>query len=309
MWGTIPQWIGAAALIVIALIEVTQWPGFTPEWVSAIATAVLALTAIVGLFGVFLPRQLEHARHRSLHLEEIITIVLEPIRQQVENCEQLVLRTGYPLRCWVGKGLESNWPLCPPTSRLEPMAGGPDKQDTSLYHAHYTDVEQNHYPQLLTAHERFDEECQAFVASDLLPFAKDLEQRLREGLSLPDLEKEDVGQRGCFYANLALYVFNRIWITNYPSSLFEQPDGLGQGHQKLRSNSSGQEYAWDVTPEETALLKDRAEALVIDNEITKRANVLKSRAEELEGKRQGLLASIADIRSIGKLSGDCKATR
>ncbi len=306
MWGTIPQWIIAAVVVIIALAEVTRWTGFTPQWVSAVATAVLALAALAGLVGVLLPLQVERSRRRSLHLDKIIAVVLEPIRQELEGWEAVVLRTELPLRWRSQKGLEAILPSARPPQILEQLYGAAS-QDASLHDTVYADVRQNHFPGLLTEWEHFKSAFQNFIEAELLTFAKDLEQQLREISSLPDLGIDSNGQRGCFYASLALYVFNRTWTTDYSSPLSVQPDN--HGNSELSNPSSGAYYVRGANRDDVILLKDRVESLIVNLETTKRVQMLGSRATALDQKRQNLLQDIARIRLTGKLPGDCEATR
>lgn len=308
MWGTIPQWITVAVVMFIALVEVTRWTGFTPQWVSAVATAVLALAALAGLVGVLVPLQVERSRRRSFHLDNIIAVVLEPIRQKLERAAAVVSRIRLPLRWNSQNGLETDL-LLPLLSSEQMFAqlSGVSPEDATLHNTVYTDVKQNHYPQLLTKYEHFTTEFQDFVGSDLLTFAKSLEQQLRKGSSLPDLGIDVNGQRGCFYASLALYVFNRAWTKDCSSPLSILPDN--RGDSKLSNLSSGTDYIYGANHDDVTVLNDCVESLIVNPETTERVKTLGSQATALDQKRQDLLREIAGIRVTRKLAGDCEAAR
>ncbi len=304
MWGTIPQWITVAVIMVIALVEVTRWPGFTPEWVSAVATAVLALAAIAGLGGVLVPLQVARSRRRTLHLEKIDALVLEPIRQKLEGWDAVVLRTGLPLS-WQPHGLEAHLPSALSLGLFEQIYDV-KREDASLHDTVYADVKRNHYPRLLTEWEQFQTEIQHFVESDLLTFAKSLYDQLCASNPLPDLGKDGSAQRGCYYASLALYMFNRVWTKGYSSELSVQPDSGGKW-ELVRP--MGEHYTRATSQDDVTALNDRVEALVVKQYTTDRVSTLGSRAAALDEKRRALLKDIARIRLIGKLAGVCEATR
>lgn len=289
MRGTIPQWIGAVAIVVIAVVVVARWPELTPAWVTAGATVVLAFAALIALVGVFVPVQLERARRRSVHLEKIIAVVLEPIRQKLEGSyAPVVSRAVTPLVYYHPHGLQ-----------IAVQSDDPH-QDKSLYDKVYADIKQNHYPQLLADLECFQEDYKIFIQSEL-DHALDMEKRLREGCSLPDLAKDQSGTRGCFYASLALYAFNRGWQNNYVYPLSEQKEGEQWKLWCLNIST----YYGRGSQDEMIKLKVLVESTIKTQDITD----LKNNAQALLTRLEAMQTDIAGIRATGQLRGDCLATK
>lgn len=295
MRGTIPQWIGALAIVVIAVVIVARWPTLTPAWVTAGATVVLAFAALIALVGVFVPVQLERARRRSVHLGKIIAVVLEPIRAKLAGSYvQVLSRSFSPLECWHPKGLQVKAYSGSIPSNSLPV------EDESLYTSVYADIKRNHYPQLLADWERFQEDYKTFGPS-ALEFAQGLEGQLRKGCELPDLANDQSGTRGCFYASLALFAFNRGWQNGYAYPLSLQKDGE---QWKLECLNISTYYGFG-SQEEMARLKALAESTIESQDITR----LKNNGQALLTKLEALQAGIADIRANGRLRGDCDATK
>jgi membrane protein implicated in regulation of membrane protease activity len=306
MRGTIPQWIGAAAIVVIALVLMTRWPEFTPAWVTAVATAVLAFAAIIALAGVFVPLQLERARRRSVHLENIIAIVLEPIRLKLDGgYARVVSRSAFPLECRYPQGLQVTTQPGPFSFDSPPVPlSDSTSEDRSLYDTVYADIKRNHYPQLLADWERFQADYQILIQT-ALDLAKNLEERLRAGCDLPDLGNDNGGNHGCFYASLALYAFNRVWHDNYPYPLSEQSEiQKGTGQWKLWCLNISTEYARG-SQDEMIKLKTLVESAIKSQDV----DGLKNNGQALLTRLKALQAVIADIRANGRLRGDCIATK
>lgn len=295
MRGTIPQWIGALAIVVIAVVVVARWPELTPDWVTAGATVVLAFAALVALFGVFVPLQLERARRRSVHLETIIAIVLEPIRLKLaDSYAQVLSRSVSPLECWHPQGLKV-------TAQFGSIpSGSPLADDESLYDSIYADIKRNHYPRLLADWERFEEDCEKFGQS-ALESAQGLEGLLRRGCDLPDFAMDQSGIRGCFYASLALYAFNRQWLNNYDYLLSEQKEGEQWKLWCLNIST----YYGRGSHDEMIKLKALVEPAIKLQDITG----LKDNGQVLLTRLEALQAVIASIRTNEQLRGDCIATK
>ena len=306
--GTLPQWICASALTVLVIVEITQWQGFNANWVSAVSTAVLALAALAGLAGVLIPLQLEHARRRALHLENIVAIVLDPIRYELETDHiAVVSRIASPLACRnpYGLGVAS-----PPSSRqisyglMNPAEGVGPLADKSLHDAVYADVKRNHYPQLLTDWERFKEEYTVLIQTTL-SVAQDMEKLLRQACDFSDLAQNQNQRRGCWYASLALYAFERIWLSDFEQTLTARtdtpndPNGQWVLFCEYNSNSYAQGSQQDVKN-----LRSTVEGLISGRDLAP----IKKDADILLQKLQSLRTRIADIRANGMLHGDCTAT-
>lgn len=307
--GTIPQWICAVAATVIAVVEVTQWQGFTPAWVTAVATSVLALAATGGLAGVLVPLQLERVRTRAVHLEKIYAVVLAPIQEALTTqYAPVVSRLASPLS-WRSQGLFISDTIVNPAFPSLPGVD-PSKVNTAdqpLHEKLYTDTKEHHYPQLLANWESFQKAYTSFTESGLLLFAKGVEQQLKDECALPAISPRDPQERrrGCLYSALACHVFHRVWVTNYLGCLSVQSAPQdGPGSCKLWTSYGGEEYAYGSEAEMTKLRK-QVEELIGRLDIAKHTEA----AEELNHKLKALQDEIASIQANGILQGDCEATK
>lgn len=301
MKGTIPQWIGAIALVVIAyLVFSTRQLGFSDGWVTAIATTALAVAAIIGLAGVMVPLRQEAARRRQVHLETLTAEVLDPLKSELES-HYLgpVSRQDYLFDWGPSPGIT--------LAKLGPkymfvLTGGPT--DNSLFEKRYRDIKLNHFPAVIGHIENFKLEFDAFRNS-ALAWVKKLEQELQKGSGLAELTFSQPGVPSCYHGFLAVYIFNRIFLDR-PVYLFDiLPDSSNpQAPWKLKSTASGHEPAFG-TKVQMENLNKFVEPLV----VRERSVPLIAEADTLHRRLKKALGELADIQTKGKLEGDCDATR
>lgn len=302
MKSTPAQWV-IVVLGFAIVVGIFSWgspgPGLDANWLTAVSTTVLAVTAVIGLMGVLRPLQQEAERRRKLHRDKLVTEVIEPIAVELQQEYVGILsRTTFPLDWDNGQGL--HWR--PASSRFV-SAKRSKTADMNVYEKYYNHVKNNHYPALIGHVENFKRDFEIFSHSTLQQ-AKDLEREIRTVADLPESPTQQ-GQHWYTAGNIALYVFDRIWMANYNFPLTIRPDHIAQsGFWGLWNEGASKQYARG-SEEEVKGLQQRINALFDSQErttYTKAASELLKRLEHLQ-------SDLAEIQASEKLEGDCPSIR
>jgi len=297
MWKLINSTI-AIALLVVCAILLTHFKGFDAEWVTAVATAVLAFTAIIGLVGILIPLHMEKLRRRTQHLNQLVDVVLEPIRGELASVYGGVLARNTPLLSWSpieGLGLERH-----PSGRfayLRPEFHNPSKD--SIYHNLYIHIAEYHYPKIISDYELFKKNY-ATLCDELLAEAKNLQKLVEVGASA--LSTSDGDPTNWFPGDIARYVFNRLWMDGYTYKLTVRIGTIQSpaGAWVLENVASSSTYAHGDERKMRAL-HEMVEALI----ASKNAASLIENTKRIQHHLEHLLDALAKVQTVETLVGDC----
>lgn len=295
--GTIPQWICAVALVSILTILATHWSGFSPEWVTAIATTILAFAALLGFIGVLIPLQLERHRRRSLHLEKLIALVLQPIGRELESYYEPRLTRRYtPLEWLQGHGFR----IAPRKNFADSILYESKTNDEAdLYDPIYNDIKENHYPQLIAEYERARKDYEG-LANLALTEAESIKTELHKA-AVFNSRDDKPNENGLYFGHLAFYIFNNRWLQNhtYPLSVLIQNPGFAV----LYCEGTSQHFGYGSE-------QDMETAKIIVDSLIENHGPLESMsiADDLAQRVHNLQDAISNIRVNGLLIGDCPAT-
>ena len=291
MNSKLAQWIGLASLGIVVILLGAHAYGLSDGWVSAVSSL---LTVLVSIVAILIPLQQERDKKRRAHLKVLVDEVLTPLSNELQQRHlATVSRNTFPLEWWPNIGLfvrsrgQQAAILQPPPT---PLRG--------LQKNRYEDAS-SHYPVVIRQAEEFKRDYDAFLDS-LLDQALEMERRLRALPGVRPIDGPDA-QLGCHYGALALYVFDRLWMRDYPHPLdVRRAAGAVDRIWTLQKTSDTADVARG-TEGEMRQLNEQVEQFIA---ATDHDAVIQS-AKQMERRLEEVQDAIAEVQASEKLVGRC----
>jgi hypothetical protein len=266
MWAAIAQWVAAAGTLGTVIVLVYQ----------------------------------SHKRRKASRKDQVIDVVLEPLRARLEGGMASILeRRANPVIWRLDSGLATNpdpsFGVALPSFLAPPVAV--TNSDGPLFSVAYKAVRAKHpYRGLIDKWEALDRDYRELLEDGLLPLVQRIDDHLRTSCAVPDIVEHRNATRWCSYSQLAEHAFNTHWLSRYSYTLEVQRDRPGTPGIVTLWNPGGPNFTDGTTESEVTGLQDAINSLMADAAMQDTIENLKQQACALNEQRQGLLERIATIR-------------